>query len=126
MDEGASTAFSDHLDQTAALRKQLRDARQTRLDPQAQRTIRCVAHAQPQNGRPSRGLHRTHRKVFVLGYDNRAALQRPGPNRRIVRIAQPYVLDVLGLVTCLPQPARERRGQLGIDQKFYLANESTG
>jgi len=47
------------------------------------------------------------------------------PDRAVVRLAQARVLDVLGLVPSLAEPARECRRQLGIDQELYVASDST-
>lgn len=51
----------------------------------------------------------------------------PCPQRVVGRVAdaQPYVLDVIGFMSGLPQPACERRWQLGIDQKLHLVSDKT-
>jgi len=46
-------------------------------------------------------------------------------DRTVFCFAQAHILDVLGLVARLTQPAHQSRRQLGIDQKLHFASDKT-
>ena len=60
-------------------------------------------------------------KVLVFGDDHRLVLEGILPDRGIRCIAQPDILDVLGLVTATCEKLRERGRQLGINDKAHCS-----
>ncbi len=114
---------SNHLNQSLPLFYQLDDRRQSRLEPGSKRRIRRVADSQPNDDwRFSlTRLRRTRRKIFILGQNNSAGRHRMHPDRLIRCVAHANILHMLRLVSCLTQPARQRRRQLCINDKLHLA-----
>ena len=86
------------------LRRELHDAREAGVEPQAQHAIGRVADAQPYNGRCIFCLHGSRGKVFVFRDDDGAGFQGVGPNRAVFGFAEPNVLNVACLVTGFLEP----------------------
>jgi hypothetical protein len=59
------------------------------------------------------------RKIFVLCYDYLTIGVGLSPDFAVIGVAQTCVTYRLCFITCFAQPLRERRRQLGIDQKSH-------
>lgn len=64
-------------------------------------------------------------EVFVLGQNNRARSFGPLPDSVIRRIAHAKIMDMLGSMPSLDQPACQCWRELSINEKAHQATDNT-
>jgi hypothetical protein len=114
------------LHQPRALSEQGHDLRHPWHEPRAQGRVGRIAYAQPHDARTGVGRLHAQGKVLVLGHNHVATGLRVPPDRPVFGLAETDLAHRLRLASRFDQPAGERRGQLGIDQKLHRLATSTG
>ncbi len=91
--------------------------RQRWQQPSQEPSVRTIADPQPHNDRPSPFPPCSFHKVFILA-DNQSLMPLGIlPNRGVLRVPHPQILDMFSLVSLRCQRSCKARGQLSINQE---------